>query len=111
MSRKREPVAEIGAEDYRIVKHTHDVEQAAKLIRAALLAEHGCPGDGNFTDFCADDHDPHCPHRVTTGTPRQVYVRIQGALPNSYAAAEGWSYAYHEVSGPARGAFPAVVFQ
>lgn len=112
MSRKREPVAEIGSEDYRIVKHTHDVELAIRLMRNRLVTEYGCPRYG-YSDGCADfaPGPTNCPHDLNVGKPRLTYVRIQGALPNSFAAAEGWAYSYHEYDKPGRGAFPAVVFR
>lgn len=111
MSRKREPVAVLGAEDYRIVKYTHDVELATRLMRDRLVAEYGCPRYG-APEGCKDfaPGPTKCPHDVSVGRPRQTYVRIQGALPGSYAESEGWSYAYHEYVDPGRGAFPAVVF-
>ena len=112
MTRKREPVAEIGDEDYRIVRYTHDIDLATQLMRAHLKVYYGCPRDGE------DDGCPilapvgDCPHEwERVGKPEQVYARIQHALPNSYAAAEGWTYAYHEYEKPGRGAFPAVVFR
>jgi hypothetical protein len=101
VSRRREPVAEIGAEDYRIVRYTHDVELATKLMVAKLRAE--------LEEAWAPDPAP--PKDINPGRPKQTYVRIQGALPNSLAAAGGWSYAYHEYDKPGRGAFPAVVFR
>jgi hypothetical protein len=41
----REPVAEIGAEDYLIVKHTHDIDLARQLMTQALIEEAVWPGD------------------------------------------------------------------
>lgn len=93
MSRKPEPVAEIGVEDYRIVRHTHDVELAERLMRARLDEEYGPPKFG--------------PREV--GMPRQVHVRIVPVLPGTYAEDMGWKFQYCECR-PSRGAFPAVVF-
>jgi hypothetical protein len=100
VSRKRVPVAELGEDDYRIVRHTHDVEEASSLMRALLgdCTERGC------TDTC-----PPCPP-VKLGTPRRVHVRILSRLPGSLAEAEGWAFEYRECQ-PGRGAFPAVVFR
>lgn len=94
MRRKREPVAEIGAEDYRIVRHTHDVDLATKLMRARLDEEYGPPEFG--------------PREV--GTPWQAWIRIVPCLPNSYGAGEGWKFEYRHAKPHARGAFRAVVF-
>lgn len=91
---RRAPKAVIGADDYLIVRHTHDVELARELM-AAALQEEGLPATG-------------IARRLTR--PQCRYVRIVPALPNSYAAAEGWPYAYMEQDHPGRGAFPAVIF-
>lgn len=110
MTRKREPVAELAAEDYRIVRHTHNIDLAADLMRAALFAEDGCPDRIQITcDKHASDDD--CLAAIDPGKPVQRYVRIQGALPNSYAAAEGWKYQFIEHDEPGRGRFPAVIFR
>lgn len=45
---KREPVAELGAEGYRIVRRTHDLELAEKLMREALSQDIGRPYDGDL---------------------------------------------------------------
>lgn len=108
MTRKREPVAEVGAEDYRIVRHTHDVELARALMRAKLLEENGCPGDS--MSFCQPGEEERCSHPFALGQPRQVFMRRVYCLPNSYGAWEGWGFQYHDADGPGRGAFPAVVF-
>ena len=112
MSRKREPVAELGAEDYRIVKHTHDVELAARLMRAELLKADGCPGDiRDGGGHCDDWRNPDCPHPLNLGKPVQVWVRIVPALPNSYAAAEGMDYTFNPAEPGSPGAFRAVEFR
>ena len=105
----REPVAEIGAEDYFIVRHTHDVELATRLMRAELLEANGCPGE-EWT-FCKDFHDPGCPHDFRLGKPVQVWVRIVPALPNTYAAAEGLTATFNPAEPGSPGAFRAVEFQ
>lgn len=109
MTRKREPVAEICDEDYRIVRHTHDFELAAKLMRAEVLKADGCPGDGR--DYCPDFRGEGCPHLVRLGKPVPVWVRIVPALPNSYAAAEGLRYTFNPAPPHAPGAFRAVEFR
>ena len=117
MTRKREPVAEIGTEDYLIVKHTHDVELARQLMAAALIDENGCPAWDDWparqhhtcTDECTAVAMKHWEQRLAK--PQQVWVRVQGALPNSYAAAEGWSYCYWPSEQGRRGAFKAVEFR
>lgn len=97
---KRQPVAEIGAEDYRIVRHTHDVELARKLMHAEIDREHretyGEPWSGGSEDV---------------GKPRQAWMRVVPCLPNSYGASEGWAFQYQDAEPHARGAFPAVVFR
>lgn len=101
--RKREPVAEIGAEDYRIVRHTHDIAEATVLMRA-LLGDHrevGCD-ERCYTDGCEG--------AVNLGKPQQEWIRIVPALPNTYAAGEGWKFTYQSTRPRARGAFRAVVF-
>ena len=94
MPRKRHPEAVLGADDYRIVKFTHDVDLARKLVYARLTEEYGEEYGGRL------------------GKPVQVYVRCLGALPHSFAASEGWAYEYVEEKPPVRtGAFKAVVFR
>ena len=90
---KREPVAEIGEDDYRIVRHTHDIELARRLMAEKLTAE--------------ADYGTYEPHEV--GRPRQVWMRVVNALPGSFAEACGWKFQYVECER-GRGAFPAVVF-
>jgi hypothetical protein len=99
VSRKREPVAEIGAEDYRIVRHTHDVELATTLMVAKLVKE--------IVDVAWPE--PLDQIAVSPGRPRQVWMRIVPCLPGSYGDAEGWKFEYRECD-QGRGAFPAVVF-
>jgi hypothetical protein len=96
MSRKRTPEAVIGDEDYLIVKFTHDEALARELMAAALREQ----DDGYTSTTIA--------RRLKC--PQLRWVRCLGALPNSYAALEGWSYAYHEQQEKSRGAFPAVIF-
>ena len=111
MTRKREPVAEVGAEDYLIVKHTHDVDLARRLMAAALIDENGCPAWDDWparqqhtcTDECTDTAVKHWERRLSQ--PEQVWVQVRGALPNSYAAAEGWKYCYWPSKQGRRGAF------
>ena len=116
MSRKRAPLAEIGADDYRIVRHTHDIDLARRLMAKAMVDEDGCPAWDDWparqqhtcTDECLDVAMKYWAKRLAD--PRQVYIRIHAALPNSYAEAEGWAFTYQECErGP--GAFPAVVFR
>jgi hypothetical protein len=108
---KREPVAEIAAGEYRIVRHTHDVELASRLMRAKLLSDYGCPGDGTADGFCPPDHtDDDCPHDPHVGTPRREWMRIVHCLPGSFGDGEGWSFEYQNAEPGTRGAFRAVVF-
>jgi hypothetical protein len=106
---RRQPVAEIGAEDYRIVRHTHDVDLATRLMRAEELRAYGCPGDG--WNYCEDLRNPDCPHARVFGKPVPVWVRIIPALPNSWAASEGLHYTYNPAKPHTRGAFKAVEFR
>jgi hypothetical protein len=101
MTHKREPVAEIGAEDYLIVRHTHDVDLATRLMRAKLIEEY-VREMGALAD---DDYAPD------PGKGRPEWIRIVPALPNSYAAAEGWEFTYATAKPHSSGAFPAVVFR
>ena len=94
MSGGHEPIAEIGADDYRIVRHTHDVELATTLMRARLCGECGSPEFG--------------PRE--TGQPRLAWIRIVPCLPNSYGAAQDWAFEYRDAQPGSQGAFRAVVF-
>jgi hypothetical protein len=117
VTRKRTPEAVIGAEEYLIVKHTHDIDLARRLMEAALVKAYGCPVRDNWPvqqkhacdDECAVAAMKHWALRLAG--PKPIHVRVQGALPNSYAADEGWSYTFVEVDKPGRGAFKAVVFK
>jgi hypothetical protein len=100
-----EPVAEIGADDYLIVKHTHDVEVARTLMTRELVDKNEFPGDAESLTLARREY-----FAKRLSRPKQRYVRIVPALDNSFAASEGWTYAYHECDEPGRGAFPAVVF-
>lgn len=88
----REPVAELGQEGYRIVKFTHDVELAAKVMLEKLTHEYG--------KWSADE----------VGKPRLEWIRIVPCLESSYGAMEGWAFEYQHAKPNTRGAFPAVVF-
>jgi hypothetical protein len=88
----REPVAELGHEDYRIVKFTHDVELAATLMLEKLNREYG-------------NYEPD-----EIGKPYQTWIRIVPCLENSYGAAEGWGFVYQNAKPHSRGAFRAVVW-
>ncbi len=103
MTRRREPVAELGDEDYRIVRHTHDVELARRLMAERLTAELRAEFGRHF-DETEDAFSP-----ADVGTPQQVHMRIVPCLPGSYGDGEGWRFEYRHC-GPGRGAFPAVVF-
>ncbi len=88
----REPVAELGHEGYRIVKFTHDVELATKVMLDKLTREYG--------KFSAEE----------VGKPRQEWIRIVPCLESSYGAMEGWAFEYQHAKPGTRGAFRAVVF-
>lgn len=103
----REPMADVCDDGYRIVRHTHDVELARELMRAAEIRQYGCPGGADF-GFCADLNNPDCPHLTIRGEGRQVYVRIITTLPGMPADGH-FGYIYKECE-PKRGAFKAVVF-
>jgi hypothetical protein len=111
MTKTRIPVAELGAEDYRIVRHTHDVDLATRLMRAEILKEHGCPGGDTWDDHCPDFRGDDCLHDVRLGKPVQVWVRIVPALPNSWAASEELDYTFNPAEPASRGAFRAVEFR
>lgn len=105
---KRQPIAEVGAEGYRIVRHTHDVPRAVGLMRALLIEHDGC-GEG-ACGVWPKLRSVVCLHKRDVGKPVQEWIRIVPALPNSYAADEGWAFTYQPTRPHARGAFPAVVF-
>lgn len=96
--KRREPEATIAEDDYLFVRHTHDVELATRLM-SQLLVRYGWY---EHTQAAIE-------HRLNR--PKQVYLRIRGALPHSEAAAMGWKWVAAEEDPPKSGAFPAVVFQ
>lgn len=98
---KRLPLAEVGDDGYLLVRHTHDVELARALMRSALSDSYWEPNEAAGKAALEQ--------RLIA--PFQIWVRIVNALPNSFAAAEGWPYQYVEQKSPSRGAFPAVVFR
>jgi hypothetical protein len=99
MPRKRpEPEAVIAEDDYLFVKHTHDVELATLLMAQKLVRE-GWYESGQE----ARTRRLYCP--------RQVHLRIRGALPGSEAAMMGWRFQVDEEDPPRRGTFPAIVFR
>lgn len=97
---KREPVAVMLAEGEVLVKHTHDLELAEQLARAALAEENLMP----------DECTPEALAAFRLGKPVVGYFRIVNCLPGSYGEGEGWSWELHKARGPGRGAFPAVEF-
>lgn len=96
--RRPEPEAVIGEDDYLFVKHTHDVELASLIMAQKLVRE----GWYEYTQAA---------RTYRLGDPKQVYLRILGALPGSEAAAMGWQWQVQEEDPPRRGTFPAVVFR
>lgn len=93
MSKKREPEAVIGYDDYMIVKFTHDVELARELMRTAIKDMYNL-----------GDDDP-----IRLDDPYKCWVRIVPCLPSSYGYGE-YRFEYQHAKGPGRGAFPAVIF-
>lgn len=115
-ARKREPFAETVDEDYRIVRHTHDVDLAAELMRDEILkgyAEYGCPEESWADIEAGHIHTctSACRDAIQLGVAEQKWVRIVPCLPGSYGATEGWTFQYQHADKPGRGAFPAVVFR
>jgi hypothetical protein len=96
--RRPQPEAVIGDDDYLFVKHTHDIELATLLMAQLLVRE----GWFEYSEAARK-------HRL--GDPRQLYLRIRGALPGTEAAAMGWRCQVDEEDPPRRGTFPAVVFR
>lgn len=98
-TKTRDPVAYIGEDDYFIVVFTHD----EALARDALLNE---MRSLDMTESIAFES-------LTKRTLRskKVWARKVPALPNSYAAAQGWAFSWHEYDKPSRGASLAVVFR
>ena len=96
--RRPEPKAVIADDDYLFVKHTHDIELATLLMSQLLVRE-------GWYEYSAAAVE------YKLARPKQVYLRIRGALPFSEAAALGWSFQVSEEDPPKSGAFPAVVFR
>lgn len=96
--RRPEPEAVIAADDYLFVKHTHDVELAT-LLMAQLLVRQG------WYEYSS------AAKTYRLNDPRQVYLRIRGAVRGSEAAAMGWKFVVDEEDPPRRGTFPAIVFR
>lgn len=96
--RKRDPQAVlISGGEAVLVKHCDDVE-VARPIAAALLWHEA----GEGPDYNPDEFDP--------GRGSVIWCRIFGALPNSWAAVDGYRWSYDRADGPARGVFRAVEF-
>jgi hypothetical protein len=89
---KREPVAELGADGYRIVRRTHDVELAEKLMRELLSQDTGEP------------------YTWPLGKPEKTWIRIVPCLPGTLGHGEGWAFEYQQARAGSRGAFRAVIF-
>jgi hypothetical protein len=90
--RRREPEAVL-VEGGVLVKHTHDVEVAERLARAAVAQQNDVPEA-----------------EVTLTPPLVIWCWIGGVLPGSIGEAEGWGWQYHHADGPRRGVFRAVEF-
>lgn len=101
----RDPQAYIGVDNYQVVKFTHDIELATRLMRDAILDEFGC-----WTLHCTATSMAPCEHPQRIGRPVQVWLRTVHCLPNSYGAGEGWDWQHVHAKGRGRGAYPAVVF-
>ncbi len=96
MSRQRQPDAVTLADCGGVlVKHTEDVDLAARLAREAIVDDRG----GLESD-----------EEVWLAEPRVIWCRILGRLPGSLAEAEGWGWEYRTSAGPGRGVFRAVEF-
>lgn len=96
--KRREPEPVIAEDDYLFVKHTHDVELATLLMSQLLVRE-------GWYEYSAAAVE------YKLSRPKQVYLRIRGALPHSEAAALGWKWQVSEEDPPLHGSFPAVVFR
>lgn len=79
-----------------IVRHTHDMDLALRLLREHLVK--------------AELWDEADTLKWTLDDARQVWRRIVPCLPNSFGAGEGWAFAYGHADEGQRGAFPAVEF-
>lgn len=92
----REPeVHEVGEGGW-LVRFTGDVSQAADLLHAHLVAEKQC------------DDLTQARTRWPATEGRFGWKRVVPALPNSWAAAEGYAFYYQDAEPGARGAFRAV---
>lgn len=95
--RKRDPQPVLIDGGTVLVKHCDDVEVARPLAASLLWHE---AGEG--PDYDPAEFDP--------GPGTVIWCRIFGALPNSWAAADGYRWSYDRADGPARGVFRAVEF-
>ena len=98
MTKKRKPEALMTADGAWLVKHTHDIDLAAQLVRAAIV-------EGYYAD-CGAVYL----RKPDAGQGRAIWCWIGGPLPGSLAQAEGWAWQYHYADAPRRGVFPAVEF-
>lgn len=96
MTRKQVPIA-VSVGDGVLIKHCDDLPFARDLARAQLWSDAGGRDDDD-----PDDYDPE--------EGQLIWCRILHALPNSWAAREGYTWHYEQVDGPSRGVFRAVVF-
>jgi hypothetical protein len=100
VSPQRQPVAVLLAEAEVLVKHTHDLGLADRLVRTLLAEEY----------LEADERTPERIAAIFPGRKIVGWFRIVPCLPNSFGAGEGWAWQLHRASGPCRGAFPGVEY-
>jgi hypothetical protein len=98
VTRKRDPEAVLISDgDIVLVKHCDNIDVARPIAAALLRHEEGEGPEHNLAEF-----DP--------GPGTVIWCRIFGALPNSWAAADGYRWHYDRAAGPGRGVFRAVEF-
>lgn len=104
--RKREPVAEIGAEDYLIVKYTHDIDLARELMTQALVEEAAWPGDPYSVVVARRERIAQ-----RLARPKATWVQAQPVLLDIAVTEQSWQATYHcSYDQPGPSVFPAVMF-
>lgn len=94
-SRVRTPEVHYVMDDGWLVRHTHDIDLATKLLQRHLLREERW----SAADVRAN---------ITADNAATRWYRVTPCLPGSYGEGEGWAYQYTVAKPGGRGAFRAV---
>lgn len=92
---KRTPEVHYVMDDGWLVRHTHDVDLAANMVRHHLVRNERWTADAARTS-------------ITTDRAKVRWYRVTPCLPGSYGDSEGWAYQYTVAEPGGRGAFRAV---